>query len=238
MIEPRPCARIFLYSMQYAHIIFDLDGTLIDSADAILASYRAAFAACGLEPKRAIDANIVGPPITETLHLLAASTEPALIDRLSAAFKQSYDTGGLLETLAYPGSDEMLSALCTAGRKLHLATNKRIHPTRLILDHLGWSGFFESVYALDLFTPRLPDKAAMIARLLADRDIDARRAVYVGDRVEDGEAAEANDLPFIAATWGYGESRADVMMARWRGAQTPQDLARRLLDGQCAERIA
>jgi phosphoglycolate phosphatase len=220
--------------MRYAHIIFDLDGTLIDSADAILASYRAAFVACGIEPKHTIDAGIVGPPITETLRLLAASTEPALIDRLTEAFKQSYDTGGLLETLAYPGSGEMLSAFRAAGRKLHLATNKRIHPTRLILDHLGWSGLFESVYALDLFTPRLPDKAALLARLLADRNIDARWAVYVGDRMEDGEAAEANALPFIAATWGYGESRADAMTAQWRSAQTPPDLTQVLLDEQCA----
>ncbi|MDR1461569.1 MAG: HAD hydrolase-like protein, partial [Azoarcus sp.] len=57
--------------MPPAHIIFDLDGTLIDSAAAIVASYRTAFAACGIAPAQNIDADIVGPPINETLRLLA-----------------------------------------------------------------------------------------------------------------------------------------------------------------------
>ncbi len=60
------------------------------------------------------------------------------------------------------------------------------------------------MYALDLFEPRLPDKAAMIARLMQDHGIAHADAVYVGDRGEDGESADANRLPFIAATWGYG----------------------------------
>ena len=208
----------------YAHIVFDLDGTLIDSAAAILASYRAAFAAHGVVPVRAIEADIVGPPINETLRLLVGSAAPAVIEKLSEAFKRSYDTGGLLETLAYPGVDAMLAGLRAAGGRLHIATNKRIHPTRLILEHLGWGDCFDTVYALDLFSPRLPDKAAMIGRLLADHGIDAGAAVYVGDRFEDGEAAEANGLPFIAATWGYGSPRATAMAARWREAATPRAL--------------
>jgi phosphoglycolate phosphatase len=211
-------------------ILFDLDGTLIDSAAAILASYRTAFAACGLTPVRSIAAEIVGPPINETLRLLSGSDDPALIQRLSEAFKQSYDTGGLLETAAYAGVGALLATLQAAGRRLHIATNKRIHPTRLILDHLGWRAYFETVYALDLFSPRLPDKAAMIGRLLADRAIELTQAVYVGDRIEDGTAAEANHLPFIAATWGYGSPRATAMAARWREAATPVELGQMLLD--------
>ncbi|MDR1228189.1 MAG: HAD family hydrolase [Azoarcus sp.] len=213
-----------------AHIIFDLDGTLIDSAGAILASYRTAFAACGLAPARSIDADIVGPPIDETLRLLAGDDDPALIGRLAAAFRQSYDNGGLLETAAYPGADELLATLREAGRALHIATNKRIHPTRLILDHLGWSACFDTVYALDLFSPELPGKAAMLGRLLADRRIEAARAIYVGDRIEDGVAAEASGLPFIAAAWGYGAPRAAAMAARWREAATPRELGQMLLE--------
>ena len=210
-----------------AHVVFDLDGTLIDSAGAILASYRAAFAACGLIPACSIEADIVGPPLGETLRRLAGSEDSALIARLADAFRQSYDTGGLLETLAYPGVGDMLRALRVAGMKLSIATNKRIHPTRLIVEHIGWSGIFDTIYALDVFTPPLPNKAAMLGRLLIDEGIDARRAVYVGDRIEDFDAAEANNLPFIAATWGYGIPRAGA--ARWREATTPSGLKRMLL---------
>jgi len=213
-----------------AHIVFDLDGTLIDSAGAILASYRAAFAACGLTPVRSIEPGIVGPPLGETLRLLAGSEDSARIARLADAFRQSYDSEGLLETLPYPGVDDMLRALHTAGRKLFIATNKRIHPTRLIVGHLGWGDIFDSVVALDFFTPPLPSKAAMLGRLLADQGFDAQRAVYVGDRIEDGEAAEANGLPFIAAAWGYGIAGAgNGMAARWREAATPSGLKQMLL---------
>jgi phosphoglycolate phosphatase len=214
-----------------AHIVFDLDGTLIDSAAAILASYRAAFATCGLAPARRIDVDIVGPPIHETLRLLAGSRDPVLIERLAGTFRHSYDKGGLLETAAYPGIGELLAALREAGRTLHIATNKRVYPTRLILDHLGWRACFETVYTLDSFAPQLPGKGAMIGRLLADRHIETARAVYVGDRIEDGEAAEANGLPFIAAAWGYGAQR-EAMAARWREAATPHELEQMLLDGR------
>ncbi|MDR1661805.1 MAG: HAD hydrolase-like protein [Azoarcus sp.] len=214
------------------HIVFDLDGTLIDSAAAILASYRTAFAACGCNPARGIEADIVGPPIDETLRLLAGSDDPALIGRLADAFRQSYDGGGLLETATYPGIGELLAALRDAGCVLHIATNKRIHPTRRILEHLGWRACFDTVYALDSFTPKLPDKAAMIARLLADQRIETAQAVYVGDRAEDGAAAEANDLPFIAATWGYGAPRAAAMASRWSEAATPRELGQMLLGWQ------
>jgi len=216
-------------SMLPTHVVFDLDGTLIDSAGAILASYRAAFAACGLTPVRAIEADIVGPPLGETLRRLAGSEDSALIIRLIDAFRQSYDTGGLLETLAYPGVGDMLQALRAAGMTLSIATNKRIHPTRLIIEHIGWTDIFDSVYALDLFTPPLPDKAAMLERMLIEQKIDTYKAVYVGDRIEDFEAAEANHLPFIAATWGYGIAHAGSIAARWREAATPSGLKQMLL---------
>jgi len=218
--------------MRPTHILFDLDGTLIDSAGAILASYRTAFAACGVTPVRAIAPEIVGPPISETLRMLVGDDDPVLVARLTDAFKQSYDTGGLLETLAYPGIADMLRALRATELTLSIATNKRIHPTRLILAHLGWDDLFATVYALDSFSPRLPDKATMIGRLLADQGIEAVRAIYVGDRIEDGEAAEANALPFVAATWGYGNPRTTRMGTRWRTVDTPAALGRLLLEAK------
>ncbi len=208
----------------YRHILFDLDGTLIDSAPAIIASYRETFAASGREPVRLIDASIVGPPLTETLQMLSGSTDSALIDELAGHFKASYDSTGYLQTAAYGGVGDMLAQLARKGLRLAIATNKRLHPTQLILQHLGWSAYFDAVYALDMIQPRLPDKAAMIARLLADRKIPREEAVYIGDRAEDGESADANGLAFFAATWGYGSLGANDMAAHWRAAASPEAL--------------
>jgi phosphoglycolate phosphatase len=215
--------------MRPSHIVFDLDGTLIDSAGAILASYRAAFAACGVMPVQSIEADIVGPPLWETLCQLAGGGDTALISQLADAFRRSYDTGGLLETRAYPGVDDLLRALRGADMGLLIATNKRLRPTRRIVEHLGWGGLFDSVYALDFFVPPLPNKSAMLGQLLIEQEMDAQRAIYVGDRAEDGEAAEANGLPFIAATWGYGLLPAEGVAARWREAATPAVLKQILL---------
>lgn len=210
---------------RYPHILFDLDGTLIDSAPAILASFRDAFAQTGIAPVRTIDESVIGPPLTETLQLLSGSADPALVARLAEAFKASYDSAGYKATAAYAGVGALLAELAGAGLSLSIATNKRIHPTRLILAHLGWSDFFSHVYALDLFTPRLPDKAAMIGRLMADQAIPKDQAIYIGDRSEDGESADANGLPFIAVTWGYGSLNADEMRAGWQAAAQPEALA-------------
>ena len=214
---------------RYQHILFDLDGTLIDSAPAILASFREAFAQGGLTPVRSIEESVIGPPLTETLQLLAGSDDPALIARLSDAFKASYDSEGYKATAAYAGVGPLLAELAGAGLTLSIATNKRIHPTRLILDHLGWSAHFAHIYALDLFSPRLPDKAAMIGRLLADQAIPKAEAIYIGDRSEDGESADANALPFIAVTWGYGSLTAEEMRDGWRSAATTAALGALLL---------
>ncbi len=210
---------------QYAHVLFDLDGTLIDSAPAILASYRDAFAAAGREAVVPIDASIVGPPLLETLQMLAGTTDAAVIEPLAAGFKASYDSTGYRQTAAYEGVGEMLQRLVDAGCALSIATNKRLLPTRLILEHLGWASHFAAVYALDLFEPRLPHKAAMIARLMQDRGITRDQAVYVGDRSEDGESADANGLPFLAATWGYGSLSSAEMAPHWRAVATPAALA-------------
>lgn len=216
---------------RYPHIIFDLDGTLIDSAPAILASFREAFAKTGVSPMRTIDETIIGPPLKEALQQLAGSSDAALIGALEAAFKDSYDSEGYKATAAFAGVGDLLAELAAAGGTLSIATNKRIHPTRLILEHLGWLGHFTHVYALDLFTPRLPDKAAMIARLLADQGIAKAQAIYIGDRSEDGESADANDLPFIAVTWGYGSLTPSEIRPAWRTAAQPATLGAMLRTG-------
>ena len=208
---------------RYPHVLFDLDGTLIDSAPAILASYREAFAAAGRTPVMPIDAGIVGPPLLETLEMLTGSTDPALIAELAAHFKASYDTTGYRQTAAYDGVGDMLARLAAGDCRLAIATNKRLHPTRLILQHLGWAGHFDAVYALDMFEPRLPDKATMIARLMADRGIPRDIAVYVGDRSEDGESA----MPTTCPSSPPPGATAAWTQPRWRRTGAPSPALRR-----------
>lgn len=213
---------------RFSTLIFDLDGTLIDSAPAILASFRDAFAAAGLTPACAISPDIIGPPLRETLQLLSGSDDTSTLDTLTEHFKTAYDGEGLKQTAAYDGVGDMLEHLHTRGITLHIATNKRLHPTRRILQMLGWRDWFASVYALDMVSPRLPTKAAMIARQLHEQAIDPKQTAYIGDRREDGEAAASNELPFFAATWGYGSLQPDELQPDWQVATHPAELLRAL----------
>lgn len=211
------------------HVLFDLDGTLIDSAPAIVASYEAAFAAAKLNPARPIDASIIGPPLLETIAELCPTADASQLQQLAAEFKRSYDSEGYRQTAAYPGVEALLDGLHAAGFTLGIATNKRLHPTELILQHLGWRQYFSAVYALDMIAPALPNKAAMLARMLDQQRIDPASAVYIGDRAEDGQAADANHLPFIATSWGYGSLSADALRTHWQQSDQPQTLLTLLL---------
>lgn len=208
-------------------LVFDLDGTLIDSSSSILEGLRGAFAACRRRPARPLAAELIGPPLRETLALLADSEDEAVLHPLAEAFKSHYDGQGYRLTRVFPGVADLLGRLAAANYPMFIATNKRLQPTRLIVEHLGWGGFFRGIYALDAFDPPLANKSAVLGRVLAIHELDARATLYVGDRDEDGVAATANAIPFAWASWGYG-AREDAAPAAEFRLDEPADLWRRL----------
>lgn len=193
------------------HLLFDLDGTLIDSSDSILASFAGALAHCGRQPTMALERSLIGPPLRETMRKIAGSDDAAELDRLVAAFKDDYDTRGYLKTQAFPGIAAALGALRAGGAALFIVTNKRILPTRRILTHFRWDSLFDGVYALDSTVPPATDKTALVAEVMKHRSIDPREAAFIGDTVEDMAAATRNGLHFAAATWGYGGFPAEAL---------------------------
>lgn len=208
-------------------IVFDLDGTLIDSAPSILAGFGAALAAAGLQPAEPLSPALIGPPLTATLTRLSGIDDPHRLAPMAATFKRYYDSEGYRLSTVYDGADAVLRALHADGVKLHLATNKRHAPTVQILDWLGWRELFRSVYALDLPGRAFADKSAMLAAQLDDQQIDPARTLYVGDRDEDRVAAEHNGLAFVGVNWGYGSfapGRSHPVLGHM--AQLPALLAR------------
>lgn len=210
---------------KFGVLIFDFDGTLVDSSESILSCLAAALAADGIDPRVPLTAAIIGPPLRATLSLLTGTREAALIERLATTFMAHYDHEGYKSTRAYPGVPEMLERNFASGIVLHLATNKRQLPTRLILEHLGWSQWFSSVFSLDSAVPAYPDKATMLAQLLHECSIDPETAAYVGDRPEDGQAADTNGLGFFAANWGYGPFEERKLPPHWTSIATPDELS-------------
>jgi phosphoglycolate phosphatase len=211
--------------MRVDHIIFDLDGTLIDSSRSVLDGFRFAFDQLGIEPVKPLTADVIGPPLLETLATLSGIENPATIANLAKAFKAHYDTTGYRATAGFPGVDRMLADLFAAHIPLSVATNKRLAPTISILRHLNWYAYFSSIDALDGFDPPLGSKAKMLGQILATNRLEPENCYYIGDRNEDGEAARANRLNFILTTWGYGpDLPVGTMPDDWLMMASPQDI--------------
>lgn len=199
----------------FDHVIFDFDGTLVDSAPAILSCFRDVLDARGLTPCMEINNHLIGPPLVATLARISGFDDDTDVLRLTDEFKRRYDQEALYRTLAYPGIEEELTRFLAAGYRLHIATNKRTRPTELILDHLGLARYFDTVYAIDRVDPPYSHKAAMIAAQLAEHGLRPETACYIGDKAEDGQAADANGLAFYFAAWGYGEWEPYHFPAHW-----------------------
>lgn len=192
-------------------VIFDLDGTLIDSAPSILSSYAAILRKTGITPQIALTPSIIGPPLGKTLELITGISDPNRLNELTTAFKTRYDELGVLETTPFPGIAGLLQQLLERGIELHLCTNKRITPTERILKHLVWTQHFSSIYALDIDQQRYPDKQALLAGQLRGQSIPPDQSIYVGDTFSDGAVSTANGLTFYYAAWGYGNlTRTDI----------------------------
>ena len=183
------------------NVIFDLDGTLIDSAPGIVSSCEYAFEACNLVPINPIDSSIVGPPLRETMIRLLGRDDDEQVIELVGKFKDHYDTEGLKFTVAFPQVEELLSFLYLNKYLLYIVTNKRQKPTQAILEHLNWTGFFRDVYSIDTFGAMIGNKPELLNKLICDAGLDRRDSVYIGDRTEDAEAARENNVGFVLACW-------------------------------------
>jgi phosphoglycolate phosphatase len=191
-----------MFNYSTLNIIFDLDGTLINSSSGILRAIELAFKSCEVEMQLPLNDELVGPPLTELLVMLSGTSDEVLISELAAAFKSSYDTEGYKETTIFDGVEDMLRSLYQRGFKLFIATNKRMHPTQKILEFFNWSDLFDGVYALDA-CKKASNKSDLISYVLKQHELDVNDSIYIGDTVPDKIAALANGLKFVMVSWGY-----------------------------------
>jgi phosphoglycolate phosphatase len=206
-------------------VVFDLDGTLVDSAPGVLAAFAQAFESRGLQPVVPLDRAIVGPPLRRTLALLAGSEDAALLDDLAARFRAAYD-GELCATAEpYPGIPEALRRLAAAGAGLYVATNKRDLPTRRLVEALGWGSLFRGIRCSDTDgASAAPDKRRTLAMLVREHGIVAESALMVGDSIDDAEAAAHSALAFVGVTWGYGSVALAARYPDVRRVRDPAEL--------------
>lgn len=205
-------------------VLFDLDGTLTDSAEGVIRSAQYMQEKMGIEKWADEDLKfIVGPPLmktfTEDFAMDAETAETAL-----AYFRERYTTVGLFENKLYPGIEEMLTALRKKGKRLAVATSKKEETAVRILEHFGVAKYFEVIGGDNRAAGR-DNKAKVIAYVLEQMRAEKNDVVMVGDRKFDVEGAHAIGIPCVAVEYGYGNREeflacgADVVVA------TPADVA-------------
>ena len=185
--------------------IFDFDGTLIHSEAAITQSFESITKK--LAPHRLEVAKhvLIGPPLRQTVAEILGDPEHPLIDEFISAFIEMHDDEVLNHTTPYPSAHETLTHLYNQGQKMAIATNKRLAPTIKILQHFSWEQFFTSVECSDSEAV-MRDKQLMIEDII-QKDNDFKGGYFVGDTVGDGLSANNSHMPFIKASYGYGQAQ-------------------------------
>lgn len=190
----------------YQTILFDLDGTLVDSAPGIVQSISFTLKELGLEvPPMADLLHWVGPPLPESFRTRAGIDE-SLLPRAIEIYREQYLNVGAYDSRLFDGTGELLHDLRAEGRHLALATSKPMTPATLMLEHFNLVRYFD-VIATAADDESRGDKHLIIDDALeglADLGLDVSQVIMVGDRIHDVQGAQEHGLPSAIVHWGYG----------------------------------
>lgn len=213
-------------------VIFDCDGTLVDSQAAIVRSMDSAFTAAGLAlPDPNAVRRIVGLSLPQALLRLAPDADPAAreiaLESYKTAFRQARLDGSLEEPF-YPGIAALLRRLAARGRLLGVATGKSDRGLAACLSRHEVSDLFVTLQTAD----RHPSKPhpAMLEAALYEAGVSPDEAVMVGDTVFDVAMAQAAGVRAVGVAWGYHEP-AELIEAGALGVAYSAEELERLIDG-------
>jgi HAD superfamily hydrolase (TIGR01549 family) len=187
-------------------VIFDLDGTLTDSADGVVASFRHALATIGAKvPDGDLAERVVGPPMHHTLASMGLGERA---DEAISAYRADYTSRGWAMNSVYVGVPQLLADLRAAQIRLAVATSKAEPVARRILDHFGLTDHFDVIAGASIDGTRA-SKADVVAYALSQLGTLPERVLMVGDRAHDVEGAAAHGIATVVVGWGYGRSDFD-----------------------------
>ncbi len=189
----------------YDIVLWDLDGTIMDSAEGIYVSFEHTFREMGLAtPTRAELRRYLGPPLLATFgELLEFSPEDTR--RAIEIYREKYHSVGAFTASPYDGVPELITEVRAAGMVTALATSKAQTAARLVTEHFDLDGLFD-IYGCATDDDTRKTKADVLGFILdelGDRGLQRDRIVLVGDRIHDVEGANEFGIDCVLVTWGY-----------------------------------
>jgi phosphoglycolate phosphatase len=191
-------------------IIFDLDGTLVDTAPDLIDTLNAILGRHGVPPVASEDARMmigagVKPLLQRALASKGLQPSPAEIDAMFAEYLKLYAEHIADRSRPFPGLIGALDTLAAQGCRLAVCTNKLEWLSVRLLDALGLSARFAAVCGQDTFTMRKPDPE-MLRLTIRRAGGEPGHAVMVGDSMTDVATAKAARIPVVAVDFGYTET--------------------------------
>lgn len=205
------------------NILFDLDGTLTDPREGIVASIKHGLSVLG-EPSPS-DSELecfIGPPLRDTFTRLL-SGDRSRVETAISAYRDRFTSQGMFENAVYAGIPQVLKSLETLGAQLFVATSKPQVFAERILAHFGLTGYFKGVFGSEL-NGALSDKGELIAHILANAHLRPVDTVMVGDREHDMRGARRNHVRAVGVLWGYGSREELTAAGAERLLERPPDL--------------
>jgi phosphoglycolate phosphatase len=193
--------------MKWSCVLFDLDGTIANSAKGITESFAAALSELGLPvPPPEELRTWVGPPPAESFRV-RLGVDDATAEHARQLYRKHYQRIGNADIRVFDAIPPVLEALAQEGIPMAVATSKPEHTTIDVLERLDLARFFVTVSGASR-DESISDKASIVdeaLRRLRVDGVDTSNPVMVGDRLHDVIGAAQHDVPTILVDWGYGE---------------------------------
>lgn len=190
----------------YTAVLWDLDGTISDSAAGIIDAMRRTYDTLRMPvPDDATLRSYVGPPIIDTFRAQGLDDGVELNHALEM-YRDIYHESGLLASPQFPGVGDIIRELHAAGVPQSTATSKPEDAATKVLEHYGLAAEFDFITGATADESRA-DKADVVAEALArlrSEGVDLSNALMIGDRFYDVEGSGENGVPATYVTWGYG----------------------------------
>ena len=212
----------------YKNILFDLDGTLVDSGEGILKCAALALETLGKPmPSPAQMRTFVGPPLVDSFMRFGCSAEEA--EEAVRIYRSRYTVTGKYEGFVYPGIKALLQQLHVDGCRLFVATSKPEATAIDVLTKFGLAPYFERIIGATFDRSR-STKSEVIAYLLESVG-DMDHVLMVGDTAFDVIGATAHRLPTAAVSWGYGDVQEMITAGAACIVDTTEQLYRFIKEG-------